>query len=348
MHDRNYWDELEYSKLKLLLNKEKVDSIIDVAMGKKLLDEKFPISVELHLTDQCNLNCEWCTDRELRKNMATLPVESIEKIFQEFSMHKTGVTLEGGGEPTLHPDFREIVDMGYKYSLDMGLITNGIVDISDCIHKLKWIRVSLDSSNEKEYEKEKGANCFERVLTNIEKMSEVRNPQKTYIGVGYVLTKRNTDDIVTLVKRLDKMGVDYLYLRPVEEASDITLSLNELLEIRKCLAELTKDSRIKYMLNINDRIIDKNNALPCIAHSLTSIIHANGDVGLCEKRCGDNIILGNITHMLFSQIWSSSYREQVTQRLLNAECQKVCSACRITGFNMLFDSLDRLNTRHFI
>lgn len=163
MHDRNYWDELEYSKLKLLLNKEKVDSIIDVAMGKKLLDEKFPISVELHLTDQCNLNCEWCTDRELRKNMATLPVESIEKIFQEFSMHKTGVTLEGGGEPTLHPDFREIVDMGYKYSLDMGLITNGIVDISDCIHKLKWIRVSLDSSNEKEYEKEKGANYFMNV-----------------------------------------------------------------------------------------------------------------------------------------------------------------------------------------
>ena len=47
-------------------------------------------------------------------------------------------------------------------------------------------------------------------------------------------------------------------------------------------------------------------------------------------------------------LFLSPYREQVTQRLLNAECQQGCSACRITGFNMLFDSLSKLNTKHFI
>ena len=52
----NYWDEFEYSKLKLLLNKEKVESILDVKNGIKKLDDRFPISVELHLTDRCNLH----------------------------------------------------------------------------------------------------------------------------------------------------------------------------------------------------------------------------------------------------------------------------------------------------
>lgn len=98
MDYKNYWDEFEYSKLKLLLNNEKVDSILAVRNGVKEMDELFPVSVELHLTDRCNLRCEWCTDRELRKNGATLSLECVRRLFAEFGAHGTGVTLEGGGE----------------------------------------------------------------------------------------------------------------------------------------------------------------------------------------------------------------------------------------------------------
>ena len=191
-------------------------------------------------------------------------------------------------------------------------------------------------------------NAFQKVLDNLEKMTAVRNPQKTFIGVGYVLTTRNQSNLGGLLERLDEMGIDYLYIRPVEEAPDITPTIEEMLDLRKQLVELTKDKRIKYMLTIADRVVDKNNNLPCIAHSLTSIIHANGDVSLCEKRRNESIVFGNINETCFKQIWESPYREQVTQRLLNAECQQGCSACRITGFNMLFDSLSKLNTKHFI
>ena len=82
MESTNYWDEFEYSKLKLLLNNEKVDSILDVGKGIKESDEKFPISVELHLTDNCNLKCEWCTDKELRNNRATLDIKVVEALLR--------------------------------------------------------------------------------------------------------------------------------------------------------------------------------------------------------------------------------------------------------------------------
>lgn len=348
MKEFNYWDPFEYSKLKLLLNIEKVNSIVDVANGKKMLDNTFPISVELHLTDNCNLKCAWCTDKELRKNRATLPIETIEKLFKEFGEHNTGVTLEGGGEPTLHPHFEEVVDIGNRMGVDLGLITNGTTDISERIHKLKWVRISLDSSNEEEYIAEKGVDAFARVLSNLEKMTSMRNPQKTYIGIGYVLTKRNQATLKTLIDKLDHIGVDYLYFRPVEEAPDIVPTLEEMLDLRKQLAEWTKDKRIKYMITIDDRVVDRNNHLPCIAHSLTSIIHANGEVSLCEKRRNENVILGNVRENSFEEIWNSTCREQITQRLLNPECQQGCSACRITGFNMMFDSLSKLNTKKFI
>lgn len=346
--EKNYWDEFEYSKLKLLLNKEKVNSILEVRRGNKRYDEQFPISVELHLTDICNLNCEWCTDKELRKNGATLDLAVIKDLFKSFGISGTGVTLEGGGEPTLHRNFREILSFGKKSKIDMGLITNGTTDISDCVHHLKWMRVSLDSSTREEYIQEKGVDCFGRVLSNLAKATHARKSKETFIGVGYVLTTRNQSNLIELIKHLDEIGVDYVYMRPVEEAGEITPTLDNLLGLRKQLAEITANTRIKYMLTINDRIIDKNAGLACIAHSITSIIHANGDVALCEKRRGDGIVLGNLYEDTFNNIWRSKYHEEVSQKLLCAECQNGCSACRITGFNMIFDQLEKLNTKHFI
>lgn len=344
----NHWDEFEYSKLKLLLNNEKVNSILDVGRGNKESDEQFPISVELHLTDCCNLKCEWCTDKELRNNKATLEINLVKNLLREFGEHGTGVTLEGGGEPTLYPQFGEVTAIGERFGVDMGLISNGTVDISDCVEKLKWIRISLDSSTREEYIGEKGVDCFERILKNLEKISAARNPQKTFVGVGYVLTTRNQGNLLGLIKELDAMGVDYIYLRPVEEAGNITPTLESLLDLRKHLAELTAKTRIRYMLTITDRVIDRNAGLPCIAHSLTSIIHANGEVALCEKRRQDGIILGNLYKESFGDIWRSSYRKQISQKLLDAECQKGCSACRMTGFNMLFNQLEKVHTGHFI
>lgn len=345
---KNYWDEFEYSKLKLLLNNEKVNSILDVRNGIKKMDERFPLSVELHLTDICNLKCEWCTDKELRKNGAVMQLDVVSRLFREFWRHGTGVTLEGGGEPTMHPEFQRVAEIGQSNSLDMGLITNGTVDISESISRMRWARISLDSSTREEYRQEKGVDCFERVLANLEKMSAARDPEQTFLGVGYVLTTRNQSNLIGLVKHLDKIGVDYIYLRPVEEAEDIAPPLESLLDLRKKLAELTAGTRIKYMLAISDRIVDKNAGLPCIAHSLTSVIHANGEVALCEKRREDGIILGNVRDSSFEEIWISPYREQVSQKLLNPECQNGCSACRVTGFNMIFEQLERVHSKHFI
>ena len=76
-----------------------------------------------------------------------------------------------------------------------------------------------------QYQKEKGVDCFDRVMDNLVRMSEARAPQNTYLGVGYVLTTRNQGNLLELIGRLDEIGVDYIYLRPVEEAGSITPSI---------------------------------------------------------------------------------------------------------------------------
>ena len=346
--DRNYWDPFEYDKLKLLLHREKVQSLIEVMQGIKRYDNLPPISVELHLTNNCNLACPWCTDRELQGNGACISLDKATELMRYFGQSGTGVTLEGGGEPTVHPHFHEIVDSGAENDVDMGLITNGTVDISKSLNKLRWVRISLDSSNREEYKIEKGRDLYDKVFENLSKYKEIRDNRTCFLGIGYVLTTRNYSDIEEMVNRLDDLKVDYIYFRPVEEAPDITPTRDDLYDLRKRLLQLTENKRIKFMLTINDRLEYENAGLPCIAHSITSIIHANGDVVCCEKRRHDGITYGNINEKSFKEIWNGDVRKGTTKKLLDAECQKGCSVCRITPFNKILLNLEVINTKRFI
>lgn len=151
-----------------------------------------------------------------------------------------------------------------------------------------------------------------------------------------------------ILKLLDEMQVDYIYLRPVEEFPSLTPTIDELFDLKKQLIEFCKHSRIQSLLSINERLIRENDGLPCVAHSLTCIIQANGDVALCEKRRGDHIVFGNIRSMPFPEIWKSENRIHASKKLLDPTCQKFCDVCRITSFNRIFYDVSRVHTKHFI
>lgn len=344
----NNWSDFEYNKLKLLLHDEKIKSLLDVYNGKKEFDELPPISLELHLTDKCNLNCPWCTDKDQKEIGAVSDYGSVIRLMDYCARNHTGITLEGGGEPTMYPDFKKVVDYGKTLGLHMGLITNGTMDLSEVINSFRWVRISLDASNKDEYVVEKGSDFLSRVLNNIEKYGSVRNIEKCYLGIGYVLTKRNYSNIEQMVRKLDEFGVDYIYIRPVEEAPEITPSRTELYELRQELADITKDLRIKFMMTISDRLEDNNAGLPCVAHSVTSVIHADGNVVLCEKRRHDPIIIGNIREIEFDKIWDSQARIAACRKLIDCNNQIGCSVCRVTSFNKIINNLINIRTENFI
>jgi radical SAM protein with 4Fe4S-binding SPASM domain len=344
----NIWNEFEYSKLKLLLHQEKVNSIFRVLSGESAYDQMPPISVELHLTDLCNLHCAWCTDGTLRRNKASNPKELLFELFDFFAAHGVGVTIEGGGEPSVHPDFAEIVRYGQKKNLSMGLISNGVLDFSALLPCFTWARISLDASTAQEYETEKGLDTFDTVLENLSRFAARRDPSHTHLGVGYVLTVRNQGRLLPLIRDLDRMGVDYVYLRPVEEAPDLTPSIDNLFSLKKELVRLSDGLRIRCLLTVSERLVADNDGLPCVCHSLSCIIQANGDVALCEKRRHDPIVLGNLRDSPFEELWNSARRRQASQRLLNPSRQKGCGVCRITSFNTVFADVSHIHTKSFI
>jgi radical SAM protein with 4Fe4S-binding SPASM domain len=340
---------LEYDPIKLLNSPEKVASIFEVRDGKRDFDPLFPISIELHLTDRCNLKCPWCTDAEVRKrDNAELGLKELERLFADLSRQNVGITMEGGGEPTVHPRFAEVVEMARSFHLPLGLITNGIVRLGELARAFLWIRVSVDSASRDEFLLEKGADGFNRVLSNLKALAEM--PGRPFLlGVGYVMTNRNVSSLLPFLRSLDELGVDYFYGRPVEESPPLLPDLTALYELKAAWeTDEASRRRIKVMLNLEDRVQKDNEGLPCLGHSLSCIVRANGDILMCEKRRHDPVTFGNLRERRFSEIWTSDHRIRTSRKLMCPENQIGCEVCRITRLNRFFSNLAKLKTRNFI
>lgn len=75
-----------------------------------------PELVDLKITDKCNFGCEFCYQGST-KNGKHAPLDRIKKIIDSMAESKVFEVAIGGGEPTDHPDFSEI--LRYCDSKDM-------------------------------------------------------------------------------------------------------------------------------------------------------------------------------------------------------------------------------------
>lgn len=311
-------------------------------------DLTYPVSVELSLTNRCNLRCVWCSDHDLRQRQGIntdLDTDTLLHLFKDMKAGGTkGVVIEGGGEPTLHRDFDKIVQSLFEMGLPVGLITNGITPIAaDTLKLFEWIRVSLDASTPEEFKSLKGHNGFERVLSNIYNYAQ----SCSLVGIGYVVANCNMYDIETLVLRLRRYGVSYLQFRPVIDCPHLApgdLDLSYLKRYQNPNFSVVLDG-------MQENAQGRNGGLPCTAHSLTTVITADGGVYLCGRL---NIHawmppMGNIRQHAFSEIWrGEERRRQVLQVGDSRFCEANCPPCRLAKFNQLLARLTRTKSPHFI
>ena len=329
---------------KLLLNENKVQELrtnIDV-------DYTYPISVELTLTNQCNLRCVYCSDMDLRQRQGMgklLSKNVLTSLFDDLARGGTrGVVLEGGGEPTLYKDFAEIVYHAKKVGLAVGLITNGTQSLDKKLLKeFEWIRVSLDASTAGEYQALKGVDCFEKVISNIAKYAQFCPS----VGVGFVVTNNNISQIESLIIRLRELGVSYIQCRPVVDNEDLYPADID-------LSYLTFYQTQQFGVVVEGMVENAesgNHGLPCRAHSITSIISGDGSVYICGRL---NIYdwlkpIGNITRQSFHSIWNGDERRRQAKMIQKADfCEQNCPQCRISKFNTLLHKLSLVKSANFI
>src|SRR3982750_126031 len=92
--------------------------------GKRLVDRK-PLQCSLYVTDQCNLDCAYCTEYDNSRPHPS--IDDLKKWVWKIRELGTMRIALVGGEPLLHPDVVEIVRYCRELGFATSLTTNGFL-----------------------------------------------------------------------------------------------------------------------------------------------------------------------------------------------------------------------------
>lgn len=345
-------DQQPFHPLKILNHFERLKA---VAEGRNVA----PITVEIDPSNKCNHQCEWCVSM-LAHTGEYLKFELIESLINELrSMDVRSVVLKGGGEPTVHPQFPNILKQIDGNGLAIGLITNGSIpraESREAIAKhVEWIRVSLDAARAETHEKIHGSKDFDRIISNVTWLKE--HATSTLIGLNFVAEPRNVDEMVSFTQMALDLGVDYISIRCVfDPKSPLPTDIRTKMLDQGRQVKAMETESFKVMLgNLNEDYVNATEKPfefdQCLGPNLIGVVGAEGEVyACCFLRGNKEFSFGNINKDSFNDIWNGSKRQHVMDRVYRGECGRVCQGGmthnRYNMYNQILNYLAKESKAH--
>ena len=264
--------------------------------------------IYIEITNNCNLNCSFCSKTNKKKQ--NMSIEQFELILKKINDYTDYIYLHVKGEPLLHPNIIEIINIANKYNLKVNLTTNGTLfdkyaeALGNC-NNLNKINFSLHSENNKK-------NYLESIFNNIKYL----NSNTTTIYRLWTLNNNKLDnkslEIVSKIK-------DYYKLSP------------------NIVDKIINDKNIKISKNI---YIDKDNQFKwpslnneqttgyCYALKTHIAILVDGTVVPCCLDAEGIINLGNIFKQDLEEIINSERYINLRESFINSNpCEELCKSC---------------------
>jgi cyclic pyranopterin phosphate synthase len=172
--------------------------------------------LRVSLIDRCNFHCFYCMpeNAQFMKRSELLTAEELFSItghLVEKGIQQVRLT---GGEPTMHPEFVEIMKLFSQLKVEkLGLTTNGFF-LEKHLHLLKessceHLNISCDSLQEQKFYSITRSNSYKKVLQAILKAKEM----DFQVKVNCVLMKGiNDDELIDFVRFSEEEGIEVRFL----------------------------------------------------------------------------------------------------------------------------------------
>lgn len=319
-------------------NEEYVDSLYEKPDLRQLFIE---------MTLNCNEHCRHCGSRcgDLKMEDQLTDKEIIDFLTDlKGKVEKLPFLNITGGEPTLRPNFielmHEISELGYKW----GMTTNGTLITESYVERLKYagmstVSVSIDGL-------ESTHNWFRQVSNgykkSIDAIKYLVNGGFYNVMVTTVVHSRNINELYDLYKIVKSLGVDtwrVINIDPIGRAKDnpdLLLNDNQymqMLDFIKARRASDKDIEVcfgcNYWLGTDNEHRLRNWYYKCTAGIQTGGIFYNGDIGGCLDiiRTPDTI-QGNIRNNDFLTVWNNKFSIFRKNRAFESDYCKDCIECK--------------------
>ena len=264
--------------------------------------------IYIEITNNCNLNCSFCSKSNKEKKFMSL--NEFEIILNKIKDYTDYIYLHVKGEPLLHPNIIEMINLADKYNLKVNLTTNGTLfdklsrNLGKC-NNLNKINFSLHSENNKK-------DYLESIFNNIKYL----NNKTTCIYRLWTLNNNKLDEKST--KIVEK--IKEYYNLPQETVEKIINENN------------IKISSTIYVDKDNEFIWPSINNYKsrgyCYALKTHIAILVDGTVVPCCLDSEGIINLGNIYKHDLSEITNSNRYQLLKKSFQDRNpCEDLCKSC---------------------
>lgn len=339
-----------------------------LTLGARLRPVHPPEHVFLEPTTQCNLKCLHCgrtywKDRDQHRD---LDLETFKKVVAELvGMGLRVITIQGVGEPLLHPDIFEMITFAQAQGLRTRFNTNFTVLDEASAERLvrvghSEVMVSIESIDPEMYADIRRGGTIDTVLSNIALLAATKRrlgSNTPEINVSAVLLRSTLDQVEHLVSEMKRLGVTKLNFQGLQtegipERSRLrngtrlrdnalsTLSAAEIDAITQRIRALdSPELPVTTHWDLGGRgseNIPQGGIRTCRDLWEAPYIDSGGRVTPCCLLPDASLMnMGDLHDKTFTEIWNGPEYQTLRAQHLNNQPPKVCQGCQ--SMNWIFD-----------
>src|SRR3984893_6595646 len=184
-----------------------------------------PIWLTWELTYACNLSCVHCLSSSGRRDPRELGTAECKTVIDTLERMQVFYVNIGGGEPTVRPDFWELVDYATAHHVGVKFSTNGIKIDPEAARRLAAsdyvdVQISLDGATAEINDAVRGAGSH---ATALRAMRHLADASFTGFKISVVVTRHNAGQLDAFKALADRFGAQLRLtrLRPSGRGADV-------------------------------------------------------------------------------------------------------------------------------
>jgi mycofactocin radical SAM maturase len=293
-----------------------------------------PICLTWELTYACNLSCVHCLSSSGRRDPRELSTAECRAVIDELERMQVFYVNIGGGEPTVRPDFWDLVDYATAHHVGVKFSTNGIKINPGIAERLAAsdyvdVQLSLDGATAEVNDAVRGPGSYATALRAMEHLAAAG-----FRGfkISVVVTRQNAGQLDQFKAIADRFGAQLRLtrLRPSGRGADVWDELHPTAAQQRELYDwlvargeqvLTGDSFF-HLAAYGDPLPGLN---LCGAGRVVCLIDPVGDVYACPFAIHDSFLAGSVRGPGgFAAVWRES---ELFTDLRRPQTGGACTSC---------------------
>ena len=293
-----------------------------------------PICLTWELTYACNLSCVHCLSSSGRRDPRELSTAECRAVIDELERMQVFYVNIGGGEPTVRPDFWDLVDYATAHHVGVKFSTNGVKITAGRARQLAAsdyvdVQISLDGATAEVNDAVRGPGSYATALRAMEHLAAAG-----FRGfkISVVITRQNVGQLDQFKAIADRFGAQLRLtrLRPSGRGADVWDELHPTAAQQRQLYDwllkhgeqvLTGDSFF-HLAAYGDPLPGLN---LCGAGRVVCLIDPVGDVYACPFAIHDSFLAGSVRGPGgFAAVWRES---ELFTDLRRPQTGGACTSC---------------------